>query len=72
MNAVVFVAFAGVAPIENENAAVRAVTDFHAAEPRIGRREEIRSMFADIAAPAAFENFFVAAAAMLDIEHCSL
>jgi len=34
-----FVAFADIAPVEHEDAAVgEPVTDFHAAEPRIGLR----------------------------------
>ena len=60
----VFVAFAGVAPIEHEHAAVRTVTEFHAAKPRIAGNEEVGPVFADVAAAAAFEDFLIGPAAV--------
>src|SRR5436190_8951977 len=60
----VIVAFASVAPIDDEHAAVRTGTDLHAAEPGVGRKEEVRSVFGDIAAALALENFLVSPAAV--------
>src|SRR5438067_13118495 len=64
MDACIFVTFARVTPIENEDATVRAVADFHSAEPLVGGTEEDRPMFADVAAAGAFQNFLIGAAAM--------
>ena len=64
MDAAVFVTFAGVAPIEHEHAAVRTVTEFHAAKPGIAGNEEVGRVFADVTAAAAFEDFLIGAAAV--------
>ena len=64
MDAGIFVAFARVALVEDKHTAVRAVTDFHPTEPGIFGREEVRPVFADVAAALAFEDFLIGAAAM--------
>src|SRR5439155_1026694 len=64
MDACIFVTFARIAPIENEHAAVRAIADFHSAEPWVGGNEEVRAMFANVTAAAAFQNFLIGAPAM--------
>src|SRR5204863_4497751 len=64
MDAAVFVAFAGVAPVEHEDAAVRAITEFHAAKPGIAGNEEVGRVFADVTAAAAFEDFLIGTAAV--------
>ena len=63
MDAVVFVALAGVAPVGHEDAAIRRGEEFGAAEPRVADGEEIRAVFRHVAAAAAFEVFHVHAAA---------
>ena len=64
VNAVVLVAFTNVRPVEHEDAAVGAVAEIDAAEPRVGGREKIRRVFADVAAAAAFEAVHVGAEAV--------
>src|SRR6478752_3763173 len=64
MDTAVIVAFACVTPIQHEYAAVRAITQFHAAKPGIARHKKIGTVFADITASVAFENFVIGAAAM--------
>ena len=56
--------FAGVAPVEDEHAAVGTVTEFHAAKPRVARREKVRRVPADVAGTAAFEEFLIRAPAV--------
>ena len=53
MDAVGLVTLARVTPIEHERTAVRTVTDFHSAEPRIGCDEEVGPVLANVAAAAA-------------------
>src|SRR5206468_7000694 len=62
MDAAVFVTFARVAPVEHEHAAVRAVTEFHAAEPGVRRDEKVRPVPAHVTAAAAFEDFLIGTA----------
>ena len=64
MDAGAFVAFARVAPVEHEHAAIGTVTEFHAAEPGIARKQKIRPMPSDVTRAAAFEDFLIHAAAM--------
>ena len=52
-----FVTFARVAPVEHEHAAVRAVTEFHAAKPRIAGKEKVGAVLADVAAAARVREF---------------
>ena len=44
------VAFAGIAPVEQEDAAVRPVAQVDPAEPGIGGEEDVRLVAADVAA----------------------
>src|SRR5690349_22422260 len=64
VNAGALVTLPCVAPIQDINAAVRAVAQFQAAEPRIAREEKVRSVTPDITRAAAFENVFVDAPAV--------
>src|SRR5258706_12629468 len=64
MNAGVLVTFARVAPVEHEDAAVGAVTDFHSAEPRILGNEEVGAMFSTVAAAVAFQDFLIGTTAL--------
>src|SRR5438874_375118 len=64
MHTVVIVAIARIAPVEHEHRAIRSVTDFHPAEPRIRRDEEVHAMFADVATAAALKDFLIHPAAM--------
>ena len=59
MNAGGFVAFAGVAPVENVNAAVGAVAQVDAAEPAVAEEQAVVAVFADVAGAAAFEDFLI-------------
>ena len=62
MNAGVFVAFAGVAPVENVHAAVGAVAEVDAAEPAVAEEQAVVAVFADVAGAAALEDFLICAA----------
>ena len=64
MDAVAVVAIAGVAPIEDKNAAVGSVAQINAAEPWVGREEHIRLMAADVAAAGTLEPLDVHPAAV--------
>ena len=50
MDAVVLVALAGVAPVEDEHAAVGAVAEVDAAEPGVAGEEHVGLVPADVAA----------------------
>ena len=58
------VALAGIAPVEDEHAAVGAVAQVDAAEPGIGREEDVGLVAADVAAARAFEPLDVDAPAV--------
>ena len=62
MNAGGFVAFAGVAPVEDVHTAVGAVTQVDAAEPAVAEEQAVVAMFADVAGAAALEYFLICAA----------
>lgn len=64
VDAVVVVALAGVAPIADEDAAVRRGDQVHAAEPGIGEGKCVGFAAGDEAAAGAFEAFDVQAAAV--------
>ena len=58
------VALAGVAPVEDEAAAVGAGADLDAAEPGVVAEEDVGLVAADVAGPQAFQAFDVGAAAV--------
>ena len=58
------VALAGVAPVEDEAAAVGSGADFDTAEPWIVAEEDIGLVFADVAAAVAFQALHISAAAV--------
>ena len=64
MDAVVVVALAGVAPVEDEHAAVGSVAQVDAAEPGIGREEDVGLVAADVAAARSLEPLDVDAPAV--------
>ena len=64
MNAGGFVALAGVAPVEDEAAAVGAGADFDAAKPWIVAEEDIGLVFANVAAAIALQTLHVGASAV--------
>ena len=64
VDAVVVVAFADVGPVDEEDAAVGAVGEVEAAEPRVGGGEKIGGVLADVAGAVAFEEVRVHAAAV--------
>ena len=65
MDAGAFVAFAGVAPVEDEDAAVGAVAQVDAAEPGVAEEQAVVAVFADVAGAAALEDFLICAAAVV-------
>ena len=70
VNAVVFVAFSDVAPIENVDAAIGAGLNFDGAEPRIIRPHEVGGVLADVAAAPALEAVDIHAATVeIGCEH---
>src|SRR4051812_7329625 len=64
MDAVVFMAFARVGPIDDINRAVGAVVEVDAAEPGVGGLGDVRHMPADVAAAFAVEAIDVDPAAV--------
>jgi hypothetical protein len=64
MDAGAFVTFAGIAPIENEHAAIGAVTEFHAAKPGIAREEKVGAVPPNVTGTVAFEDFLICATTM--------
>ena len=64
MDAVVVVALAGIAPVEDEHAAIGAISEVDAAEPGIGREEDVGLVPPDVAAARSFEPLDVDAPAV--------
>ncbi len=64
VDAVALVALAGVAPVEDEDAAVGAVAQVDAAEPGVGREEDVGLVAADVAAARSLEPLDVHAPAV--------
>src|SRR4051794_9819020 len=59
MDAGAFVAFAGVAPIEDVDASVWTIAEIDAAKPIVAEKQAIVAMFANVAGAAAFQNFLI-------------
>ena len=64
MDAGGLVAFAGVAPVEDEAAAIGAGAEFDATEPRIVAEKDIGLVFANVAAAVALQALHIGAAAV--------
>ena len=64
MDAVVIVALAGIAPVEDEYAAVRPIAQVDAAEPGVGGEEDVRLVAPDVAAAVALEPLDIHAPAV--------
>ncbi len=59
MNARVFVALARVAPVNDENAAVRAAAQVDATEPGVPCEKNILAMLGDVAAAELLQDFLI-------------
>ena len=64
VDAVVAVTFTCVGPIQNSDAAIRAISQINALKPRVAELNQIRTVQANIARAAAFEQILVDAAAV--------
>src|SRR5689334_3484409 len=63
MNAGSFMAFAGVAPIEDVDAAIGAVAEVDSAEPLIAEEEVVAAVLADISGATALKDLLIGPAA---------
>jgi len=66
-----FVAFAGVAPVEDVHAAVGPITQVDAAKPFVAEEKGVFAVLADVPRSAALEDFLICAAAKI-IQHVQL
>src|SRR5260370_15530665 len=64
IDSIVIMAFAGIGPVGDKNAAVRPVLDTDASKPRIVGEQKILAVMRDVAGAFAFEDVVVDAIAM--------
>src|SRR5687768_13413084 len=64
MHAAGFMAFARIAPVSNENTAVRTIRKFHAAKPFIIAHKSVLAVATHITAASALNDFLVGAPPM--------